>query len=68
MMDRSEKNAGKAQAQWETHTWEKHGRLRISENGHYIEHEDGTGFFWLGDTGWLIARLTPDSEGGPDGF
>ena len=34
--------------------------LRISENGHYIEHEDGTGFFWLGDTGWLIARLTPE--------
>jgi len=36
-----------------------HGRLHISENGHYLQFEDGTPFFWLGDTGWeLFHRLT----------
>lgn len=32
-------------------------RLRVHASGRYLEHEDGTPFFWLGDTGWaLIAR------------
>lgn len=26
--------------------------LRVSENGRYLEREDGTPFFYLGDTGW----------------
>lgn len=30
----------------------KHGPLRVSENCHYLEHLDGTPFFWLGDTWW----------------
>ncbi len=35
-----------------------HGRLVVSPNGHYLQCEDGTPFFWLGDTGWeLIHRL-----------
>lgn len=35
-----------------------HGRLRVSENGHYLVYEDGIPFFWLGDTGWeMLARL-----------
>jgi hypothetical protein len=35
-----------------------HGRLVVSSNGHYLQCEDGTPFFWLGDTGWeLIHRL-----------
>jgi len=35
-----------------------HGRLIISSNGHYLQFQDGTAFFWLGDTGWeLFHRL-----------
>ena len=38
-------------------TW-KHGRLKVTADGHYLEYEDGTPFFWLGDTGWeLFHRL-----------
>ena len=34
------------------------GRLKVSENGHFIVYEDGTPFLWLGDTGWeLFQRL-----------
>ncbi len=36
----------------------KHGRLQATKEGHYLQHEDGTPFFWLGDTGWeLFHRL-----------
>ena len=36
----------------------KHGRLTISANGHFLQFEDGTPFFWLGDTAWeLFHRL-----------
>jgi hypothetical protein len=35
-----------------------HGRVIVSANGHFLQHEDGTPFFWLGDTGWeLFHRL-----------
>ena len=42
-----------------TAPWDAHGPLRVSTNGHYLEHADGTGFFWLGDTAWYLNRLTP---------
>ncbi len=32
--------------------YEKHGPLRLSNNGHYLEHADGTPFLWLADTVW----------------
>lgn len=36
-----------------------HGRLRVSENHRRLVHDDGTPFFWLGDTAWeLFHRLT----------
>lgn len=36
----------------------KHGRLKVTKDGHYLQYEDGTTFFWLGDTGWeLFHRL-----------
>lgn len=42
------------------HPWE-HGRLTTSADGHYLSHADGTPFFWLGDTGWLMPeRLNRD--------
>lgn len=31
----------------------KHGFLKVSETKRYLEHDDGTPFFWLGDTHWL---------------
>jgi hypothetical protein len=30
-----------------------HGPLRVSKNRRYLEHVDGTPFFWLGDTWWM---------------
>ncbi|WP_167607200.1 glycoside hydrolase family 140 protein [Maribellus sediminis] len=33
--------------------------LKVSENGRFLETEDGDPFFWLGDTGWLLfSKLT----------
>ncbi len=34
-------------------------RLRVSENRHFLVREDGSPFFWLGDTGWYMWRITP---------
>lgn len=38
----------------------KHGPLKISANKRYLEHIDGTPFFWLADTWWmgLCQRLS----------
>lgn len=38
----------------------KHGFLRVTGDGRYFEHADGTPFLWLGDTWWkgLCKRLT----------
>lgn len=36
----------------------QHGRLEVTPDGHDLQFEDGTAFFWLGDTGWeLFHRL-----------
>jgi hypothetical protein len=38
-----------------------HGKLKVSENRRFLTYEDGTPFFYLGDTGWeLFHRLTKD--------
>ena len=34
--------------------WEKHGRLRVADNGRYLEHADGTPMLWIADTGWAL--------------
>lgn len=37
------------------------GKLKVTENGRYLQHENGAPFFWLGDTGWLLPeRLNRD--------
>jgi hypothetical protein len=42
----------------------KGGKLIVSEEKRYLKHEDGTPFFWLGDTGWLLPqRLNRDEVG-----
>jgi len=37
----------------------KHGPVRVAADRRHFEHEDGTPFFWLGDTWWmgLCSRL-----------
>lgn len=30
----------------------KHGKIKVSKDKRHIEHNDGTPFFWLGDTWW----------------
>ena len=38
-----------------------HGKLAVSGNKRFLIFEDGTPFFWLGDTAWeLFHRLTRD--------
>jgi hypothetical protein len=40
-----------------------HGRLKVSENKRFLVFEDGTPFYYLGDTGWeLFHRLTKDES------
>jgi len=37
------------------------GPVVVSANGRFFQHEDGTPFFWLGDTAWnLFQRLDRD--------
>lgn len=37
----------------------KHGKLKVSENKRFLVFEDGTPFYYLGDTGWeLFHRLS----------
>ena len=31
---------------------DKHGFIKVSDNGRYFVHDDGTPFYWLGDTNW----------------
>lgn len=41
-----------------TYGQHKASRLEVTPNGHYLQYEDGTPFFWLGDTGWdLFYKL-----------
>lgn len=41
--------------------WLRHGPLRVSASRTYLEHEDGTPFFWLGDTAWNgVLRSTEE--------
>jgi len=35
------------------HPLRKHGLLRVASDRRHFEHEDGTPFFWLGDTWWM---------------
>ena len=38
-----------------------HGKLKVSENKRFLVFEDGTPFYYLGDTGWeLFHRLNKD--------
>ena len=36
--------------------WTAHGRLLVSANGRFLQHSNGTPFFYLGDTGWQLFK------------
>lgn len=37
------------------------GKLKVSDNNRYLVHQNGTPFFWMGNTAWLLPeRLTRD--------
>jgi hypothetical protein len=36
------------------------GPLEVSDNGRFLVDDDGTPFFWLGDTNWRLYKLDED--------
>ena len=40
----------------------EHGPVRVSADGRYFTHADGTPFFWLGDTAWNGPLLSTAAE------
>jgi Protein of unknown function (DUF4038)/Domain of unknown function (DUF5060)/Putative collagen-binding domain of a collagenase len=42
--------------------FQRHGPIRISANGRFFEHTDGTPFFWMGDTAWYGAILSREAD------
>ena len=41
--------------------FDRHGPIQVAAAGTFLEHADGTPFFWLADTGWNAAlRSTPE--------
>ncbi len=37
-------------------------RLRVSPDGHFLQHADGTPFFYLADTAWMLANKLTEAE------
>src|SRR4051794_26191870 len=42
--------------------FEKHGRIRVAKAGTYLEHADGTPFFFLADTCWTGPALSTEKD------
>lgn len=45
-----------------TTRFDRHGPVRVSRDRRHLMHEDGTPFFWLGDTAWNGALLSTPEE------
>lgn len=39
-----------------------HGSLQVSPNGRYLQFEEGTPFFYLGDTAWELFHRLDEEE------
>lgn len=37
-------------------------RLQVSPDGHFLQHADGTPFFYLADTAWMLANKLTEAE------
>jgi len=44
------------------HPLYRHGFLKVSADRRYLAHDDGTPFFWLGDTAWGVPLRATDDE------
>lgn len=42
----------------------RHGFLKVSSNRRFLEHADGTPFFWMGDTAWYSTVKASEAEWG----
>lgn len=42
----------------------KNWDLKVSDNQRFLQYTDGTPFFWLGDTGWLLPQRLDQNEAG----
>src|SRR5260370_41875289 len=40
----------------------RHGPVRVAAQGHYLQHSDGTPFFYLADTAWNGALLSNEGD------
>jgi hypothetical protein len=45
-----------------TTRFERHGPIRVARSRTFLEHADGTPFFWLADTGWNAGLLSTPEE------
>ena len=41
---------------------DRHGFVKISDNGRYFVYDDGTPFYWLGDTNWQAPNYVSISK------
>lgn len=48
-------------AQGNAKPWDN-GKLMVSKNQRFLQHENGAPFFWLGETGWLLPERTDRAE------
>lgn len=48
-------------AQGNKKPWDN-GKLMVSKNQKFLQHENGQPFFWLGETGWLLPERTDRAE------
>lgn len=48
-------------AQGNKKPWDN-GKLTVSQNQRFLQHENGVPFFWLGETGWLLPERTDRAE------
>lgn len=44
------------------HRFAQHGPVRVSDDGRYFQHDDGTPFFWMGDTAWNGPLLSSAAD------
>ncbi len=42
--------------------WKQNGKLQVSDNGHFLEHENGVPFLWLGGTVWGMTEWMTREE------
>lgn len=58
----AQKGAFRATAPTGSTRFDRHGPVRVSRSRTFLEHADGTPFFWLADTSWNGALLSTTEE------